>query len=301
MEGWGYSVDAKFEVKKCLFPVAGLGTRFLPVTKEIAKEMLPLVNRPIISYGVEEALASGCPEIVMVTGRAKPSIENYFDRSFELEHLLQSRGKDDLFKMIVGISNLADILYVRQREPLGLGHAVLCGEPVCRDGYFGVILPDDVFIGDPPVMAQLIEVHRKMGGSVVALEHVAPEDVSRYGIVRSEETDGGVHRILDMVEKPPLDQAPSRYAIMGRYVLSPSIFPILSELRAGAGGEIQLTDALRILATREPVWGLVYRGRRFDCGTQKGWLAANVQLALEDPALRDVILDVVRGALAQGA
>ena len=218
-------------VKKCLFPVAGLGTRFLPVTKEIAKEMLPLVNRPIISYGVEEALNSGCSDIIMITGRAKRSIENYFDRSFELEHLLKARGKDELYEKMVAISNMAEILYVRQREPLGLGHAVLCGEPFCRDGFFGVILPDDVFISDkgkstPPVMAQLIDVHNRLGGSVIALEHVAPEDVSRYGIIRSEVLSDGIHRILDMVEKPSREQAPSRYAIMGRYVLSPSIFSI---------------------------------------------------------------------------
>ena len=282
---------------KCLFPVAGLGTRFLPVTKEIAKEMLPLVNRPIISYGVEEALASGCPGIIMITGRAKRSIEDYFDRSFELEQLLKSRGKEALYEMMLKISNLADILYVRQREPLGLGHAVLCGESFCRDGYFGVLLPDDVFISERPVMAQLIEVHQRLGGSVVALELVPPKDVSRYGIVSSEDLGNGLHRIHDMVEKPALADAPGRYAIMGRYVLSPSIFPLLAEGQVGAGGEIQLTDALRRLAAVEPVWGVAYEGRRFDCGTQAGWLAANVQLALEDPSLRDVVLNLVKGAL----
>lgn len=282
---------------KCLFPVAGLGTRFLPVTKELAKEMLPLVNRPIISYGVEEALASGCPGIIMITGRAKRSIEDYFDRSFELEQLLKSRGKEALYEMMLKISNLADILYVRQREPLGLGHAVLCGESFCRDGYFGVLLPDDVFISERPVMAQLIEVHQRLGGSVVALELVPPKDVSRYGIVSSEDLGNGLHRIHDMVEKPTLADAPGRYAIMGRYVLSPSIFPLLAEGQVGAGGEIQLTDALRRLAAVEPVWGVAYEGRRFDCGTQAGWLAANVQLALEDPSLRDVVLNLVKGAL----
>ena len=282
-------------VNKCLFPVAGLGTRFLPVTKEIAKEMLPLVNRPIISYGVEEAIASGCEEIIMITGRAKRSIENYFDRSFELEDLLLRRGKKELHDMIVAISELAEILYIRQREPLGLGHAVLCGEPVCRGEYFGVILPDDVFIHEEPVLSQLIKVHEKLGGSVIALEQVEPKDVSRYGIVASEEIEPGIHRITDMVEKPSLHDAPSNYAIMGRYVLSPNIFPILHEQGTGSGGEIQLTDALRTLANTEPVWGVVYKGRRFDCGTQKGWLSANVQLALEDPELRSVVLEVVNG------
>lgn len=282
-------------VKKCLFPVAGLGTRFLPVTKEIAKEMLPLVNRPIISYGVEEALGSGCEEIIMITGRAKRSIENYFDRSFELEDLLLKRGKKNLYDMIIKISNLAEILYIRQREPLGLGHAVLCGEPVCNSEYFGVILPDDVFIHEEPVLSQLISVHERLGGSVIALEQVEVENVSRYGIVASEEIEPGIHRITDMVEKPSLADAPSNYAIMGRYVLSPNIFPVLRSQQAGAGGEIQLTDALRTLAKSEPVYGVVYKGRRFDCGTQKGWLAANVQLALEDPELRSVVLEVVNG------
>ena len=282
-------------VKKCLFPVAGLGTRFLPVTKEIAKEMLPLVNRPIISYGVEEALGSGCKEIVMITGRAKRSIENYFDRSFELEDLLLRRGKTELYDKMIAISELAEILYIRQREPLGLGHAVLCGEPVCSSEYFGVILPDDVFIHHEPVLSQLIKVHERLGGSVIALEHVEDEEVSRYGIAAGEEIEPGIFRINDMVEKPKLEQAPSHYAIMGRYVLSPEIFPILHSQGTGAGGEIQLTDALRVLAKSEPVYGVVYKGRRFDCGTQKGWLSANIQLALEDPELRKMVLKVVEG------
>ena len=282
-------------VTKCLFPVAGLGTRFLPVTKEIAKEMLPLVNRPIISYGVEEAVESGCSDIIMITGRTKRSIEDYFDSSFELESLLKLRGKTELYERVRKISDMANILYVRQHEPLGLGHAVLCGEPFCRGEYFGVILPDDVFVAEPAVMAQLIAVHERLGGTVVALEEVPQSEVSRYGVVRSEVSADGVHRILDMVEKPTLDKAPSRYAIMGRYVLSPSIFPLLAEGQVGAGGEIQLTDAMRRLLKQEPVWGVVYRGKRFDCGTQKGWLAANVQLALDDPELRDVVLDIVRG------
>ncbi|MBQ7593856.1 MAG: UTP--glucose-1-phosphate uridylyltransferase GalU [Synergistaceae bacterium] len=282
-------------VKKCLFPVAGLGTRFLPVTKEIAKEMLPLVNRPIISYGVEEALGSGCEEIVMITGRAKRSIENYFDRSFELEDLLLRRGKKELYDKMIAISELAEILYIRQREPLGLGHAVLCGEPVCSSEYFGVILPDDVFIHTEPVLSQLIKVHERLGGSVIALELVSDEDVSRYGIASGVEIEPGIFRINDMIEKPKLSEAPSNYAIMGRYVLSPEIFPILHSQGTGAGGEIQLTDALRTLAKNEPVYGVVYKGRRFDCGTQKGWLSANIQLALEDPELRKMVLKVVEG------
>ena len=283
------------KISKCVFPVAGLGTRFLPVTKELAKEMLPLVNRPIISYGVEEAIASGCDEIIMITGRAKRSLENYFDRSFELEELLKSRGKMELYEEMVRISNMAEILFIRQREPLGLGHAVLCAEPVCKNEYFAVALPDDVFINDSePVISQLIKVHEKMGGSVIALEEVAPENVSRYGIVKSQfEIEPGLHKIIDMTEKPKLEDAPSNLAIMGRYVLSPTIFEILKNQNAGTGGEIQLTDAIKTLCPQEPVWGVVYNGRRFDCGTQKGWLAANVQLAMDDPELREVILKIV--------
>ena len=289
------------KIKKCVFPVAGLGTRFLPVTKELAKEMLPLVNRPIISYGVEEAIASGCNEIIMITGRAKRSIEDYFDRSFELEEMLKSRGKMVLYEKMLKIANMAEILFVRQRQPLGLGHAVLCAEPMCKDEFFAVALPDDVFINkDDPVIAQLIRVHEKMGGSVIALEEVEPENVSRYGIVKTQfEVEPGVHKIIDMVEKPIQEEAPSNLAIMGRYVLSPKIFELLHNQQAGTGGEIQLTDSLKTLCTQEPVWGVVFKGRRFDCGTQKGWLSANVQLALEDPELRLVILDVVNKELGK--
>ena len=289
------------KITKCVFPVAGLGTRFLPVTKELAKEMLPLVNRPIISYGVEEAVASGCGEIIMITGRAKRSIENYFDRSFELEYLLKARGKEDLYNMIIKIYDMAEILFIRQREPLGLGHAVLCSEPVCKNEYFAVALPDDVFVNDAnPVLSQLIHVHEKMGGSVIALEEVDNENISRYGVAKSQfEVEPGIHKIIDMVEKPKTEDAPSNLAIMGRYVLSPTIFELLSKQQAGSGGEIQLTDALKTLCTQEPVWGVVYKGRRFDCGTQKGWLSANVQLALEDKELRGVILDIVKKELGE--
>jgi UTP--glucose-1-phosphate uridylyltransferase len=270
-----------------------LGTRFLPVTKEIAKEMLPLVNRPIISYGVEEAVESGCPDIIMITGRTKRSIEDYFDSSYELESLLKKREQKELYEKIRKISETTNILYARQSEPLGLGHAILCGEPFCRNEPFGVILPDDVFVSDVAVLRQLVNVHRERGGTVVALEKIPREEVSRYGIVRSTIESDGIHRILDMVEKPAPDAAPSDYAIMGRYVLSPSIFPLLAEKNVGAGGEIQLTDAIKRLLRDEPVWGVVYQGRRFDCGTQKGWLAANIQLALTDPDLRPMILKIV--------
>ena len=200
-----------------------------------------------------------------------------------------------LYEEMIKISNMAEILFIRQREPLGLGHAVLCAEPVCKNEYFAVALPDDVFINDKdPVLSQLIKVHEKMGGTVIALEEVAPENVSRYGIVESQfEIEPGLHKITGMVEKPELENAPSNLAIMGRYVLSPTIFEILKKQQAGTGGEIQLTDAIKTLCPKEPVWGVVYNGRRFDCGTQKGWLAANVRLAMDDPELREVIQKIV--------
>ena len=284
------------EIMKCLFPVAGLGTRFLPATKEIAKEMLPLVDRPIITYGVEEAIAAGCREMVMITGRSKKAIEDYFDRSFELEHMLKARNKSSLYDEVVSIASMAVFIYLRQHSPLGLGHAVLCGEPVCRSSPFGVILPDDVMIAEPSVLAQLIAVQRERGGSVIALEEVPLEETSRYGVVAAEIAGEGVYRIHDMVEKPGPEKAPSNLAIMGRYVLTPTVFSILKNQQKGAGGEIQLTDALRTLARTEPVWGVVYRGRRFDCGTQPGWLSANIQLAMENPVLREVVLKALENS-----
>lgn len=281
------------KVSKCLFPVAGLGTRFLPATKETPKEMLPLIDRPIIHYGVEEAVSSGCGDVIFVTGRGKRSIEDYFDRSWELEDLLERRGKDDLCSLVRDITQMARFSYVRQSEPLGLGHAVLCGELMCQDGPFGVILPDDVMRGETPVLRQLIQVYERYGGSVIALEEVAPGETSRYGIVAADAVGDGVFRLRDMVEKPPEGRAPSNYAIMGRYVLSPTIFEELHALHPGAGGEYQLTDALRALLLREPIWGYLYRGRRLDCGTKRGWLRATITMALEDPELREILQEVL--------
>ncbi len=279
---------------KCLFPVAGLGTRFLPATKDIPKEMLPLIDRPIIHYGVEEAVASGCRDIVFVTGRSKRSIEDYFDRSIELEHLLEQRGQKKTRDELVHISEMANFAYVRQSEPLGLGHAVLCGESCCNESHFGLILPDDVIISDTPVLGQLAAIHASLGGSVIALEEVAWEETSRYGIIEGEACGEGVFRISNLVEKPPLGQAPSRLAIIGRYLLSPSIFPLLRAGKKGVGGEIQLTDALRELLSKEPVYGLLYKGERLDCGTKKGWLKATLTMALRDPELNGFVMDIVR-------
>lgn len=284
-------------VRKCLFPVAGMGTRFLPATKEIPKEMLPLIDRPLIHYGVEEAAESGCEEIVFVTGRGKRSIEDYFDRSTELEQLLIEKGKPEYADMVKHISEMASFAYVRQSEPLGLGHAVLCGESCCRGGFFGVILPDDVMLsppGTPPVLKQLIDVHQHLGGSVIALEEVAREETSRYGIISGELHEKGIYRITDLVEKPDPEIAPSRLAVMGRYVLSPSIFDLLRSSQKGAGGEIQLTDAIRSLSLREPVWGIMYRGERFDCGTNLSWLRATIAMAVRQRDLREIVFEEVR-------
>ena len=277
------------KLSMCLFPVAGLGTRFLPATKETPKEMMPLLDRPIIHYGVEEAVQSGCTDVVFVTGRAKRSIEDYFDRSPELEELLESRGKEDLCEMVRTISQMARFAYVRQNEPLGLGHAVLCGEAICRSAPFGVILPDDVMLGDPPVLRQLMDVQARFGGSVVALEEVPEKHTSRYGIVQGEKLGDDVWKITDLVEKPDSGKAPSNLAIMGRYVLSPGIFDELHALSPGAGGEYQLTDALRGLMEKEPLWGVVYRGERLDCGTKESWLEATIRLASKDPEMREMI------------
>lgn len=290
-------------VTKCLFPVAGMGTRFLPATKEIPKEMLPLIDRPLIHYGVEEAVESGCGEIVFVTGRGKRAIEDYFDRSTELEQILIEKGKPEYADMVKRISEMASFAYVRQSEPLGLGHAVLCGESCCGGGFFGVILPDDVMLSsadDPPVLKQLIDVHHRLGGSVVALEEVAREEASRYGIISGEMQEEGIYRITDLVEKPDPDNAPSRLAVMGRYVLSPSIFGLLRDAPRGSGGEIQLTDAIRTLSAREPVWGIMYRGERFDCGTNESWLRATVAMAIRRDDLRRIVFEEVRQLASWG-
>ena len=285
---------SKSTLQKCLFPVAGLGTRFLPATKDIPKEMLPLIDRPIIHYGVEEAVLSGCRDIVFVTGRGKRSIEDYFDRSMELENLLEQRGQVEIRDELVRISEMANFAYVRQSEPLGLGHAVLCGEPCFGDSHFGLILPDDVILSEKPVLGQLAEVHAALGGSVLALEEVPWEETSRYGIIEGQDCGGGVFRISNLVEKPAPGEAPSRFAIIGRYLLSPSIFKHLRSAGVGVWGEIQLTDALKELLVEEPVYGVLYKGKSMDGGTKKGWLKATITMALRDPELNGFVMDIVR-------
>ena len=286
-------------VRKAVFPAAGLGTRFLPATKAQPKEMLPLVDKPIIQYGVEEALASGADNIILVTGRGKNAIEDHFDVAFELETFLEARGKTELLEEIRKISNLINVSYVRQGEPLGLGHAVLVTQPLVGREPFAVILADDVIDAEPPAVRQMIDVFEELDGPVLAIEQVPQSAVSSYGIVDAEDIRPGVYRIRDMVEKPPRDEAPSNLAIIGRYVLTPDIFPALEETarEKDRTGEIQLTNALRKLLKKRPIYGCRIEGVRHDTGNKLGFLKAVVYFALRRPDLRDQFTDYLRGIL----
>jgi UTP--glucose-1-phosphate uridylyltransferase len=273
-------------VRKAVFPAAGLGTRFLPATKAQPKEMLPLVDKPIIQYGVEEAVASGVDNIILVTGRGKNAIEDHFDVSVELETFLEARGKLELLAEIRKISNLINFAYVRQGEPLGLGHAVLVTRELVGDEPFAVILGDDVIDADPPALKQMIDVYHQVDGPVLAVERVPEQDVSSYGIVEVEQANGdGIFRIRDLVEKPPREQAPSNLAIIGRYVLTPDVFPALVATKADRTGEIQLTNGLRRLLQDRPIYAYEVKGVRHDTGNKLGFLKAVVYFALKRPDL----------------
>src|SRR5947208_7249033 len=274
-------------VRKAVFPAAGLGTRFLPATKAQPKEMLPLVDKPIIQYGVEEAVGSGVDNIILVTGRGKNAIEDHFDVSVELETFLEARGKKELLAEIRKISNLINFSYVRQGEPLGLGHAVLVTRPLVGDEPFAVILGDDVIDATPPALRQMIDVFEEVNGPVLAIERVPREDVSPYGIIAGEEIRPGVYRIHDLVEKPPRDEAPSDLAIIGRYILTPDIFPALAATVSDRTGEIQLTNGLRQLLKSRPIYGCQIDGVRHDTGNKLGFLKAVVYFALKRPDLAD--------------
>ena len=278
-------------IRKAVFPVAGLGTRFLPVTKDIPKEMMPLIDRPLIHHGVDEAVASGCNDIIFVTGTGKETIFQYFQHSPELEAHLTETGKEELAEQLRKIPELADFHYTLQEKPLGLGHAVLCAEEFCKDEYFGLLLPDDVMIAEPTVLAQLESVRERYSGSVLSLEEVDRNETSRYGIVDAEEVEPGVYRVKALVEKPDPKDAPSNLAIMGRYVLSPSVFRHLKTIKRGSGGEYQLTDAIASMLEEEPVYALLYKGRRLDCGVREGWIRATIIKALQYPDLRDIVID----------
>jgi UTP--glucose-1-phosphate uridylyltransferase len=281
-------------IRKALFPAAGLGTRFLPATKAQPKEMLPLVDKPIIQYSVEEAVASGVSNIILVTGRGKNAIEDHFDVSIELETLLEARGQTAQLEEIRKISNMINFAYVRQGEPLGLGHAVLVGRELIGNEPFAVILGDDVIDADPPALAQMIRVYEKYDGPVIAVERVPEETVSSYGVLDAEPLGDGVYRILDLVEKPPRDQAPSNLAIIGRYILTPDIFDHLQATTADRTGEIQLTNGLRSLLASRPLYGYEVDGVRHDTGNKLGFLKAVVYFALRRPDLAEPFREYLR-------
>jgi UTP--glucose-1-phosphate uridylyltransferase len=274
-------------IRKAVFPVAGLGTRFLPATKAQPKEMLPLVDKPIIQYGVEEAVASGIDNVILVTGRGKNAIEDHFDVSVELETFLEARGKTAQLAEIRKISNLINFSYVRQGEPLGLGHAVLVTRVLVGDEPFAVLLADDVIDAAPPALDQMIRLFERVGGPVVAVERVPPEEVSAYGIVASEPLGGGLHRIVDLVEKPLAHEAPSTLAIIGRYILTPDVFPELEGAANDHTGEIQLTTGLRRLLAKRPLYACEVKGVRHDTGNKLGFLRAVVYFALRRPDLAE--------------
>jgi UTP--glucose-1-phosphate uridylyltransferase len=282
------------KVRKAVFPAAGLGTRFLPATKSSPKEMLALVDKPLIQYVVEEAVASGIESVIIVTGRGKAAIEDHFDVSFELEKLLGERGKAAELKAMRAISEMARVSYVRQKEALGLGHAVLQARDLVGDEPFAVMLSDDIIDSRTPALKQLLDVYEKYDAPVVAVFEVAGEAISRFGVIDGEEVEPGVYRIKDMVEKPKLADAPSDLAIIGRYVLTPDIFAEIEETQPGAIGEIQITDAMRSLLKRRPFYAVRFEGTRYDAGDKLGFLIATVAFALKHPELAEDFKDYLK-------
>ncbi|MEC8775355.1 MAG: UTP--glucose-1-phosphate uridylyltransferase GalU [Pseudomonadota bacterium] len=282
-------------VRKAIFPVGGLGTRFLPATKAMPKEMLPVVDKPLIQYAVEEAAAAGIEEFVFVTGRGKAAIEDHFDVSYELEKTLGERGRDDVLDAIRGIGlEPGEISYTRQMDPMGLGHAVWCARKHVGNEPVAVLLADDLIMSNAPCLGQLIDVHKETGGNVVAVEEVPAEHTDRYGVLDIDSDDGTRASVRGLVEKPDPAEAPSRLAIIGRYVLMPEVFEHLAKFETGAGGEIQLTDAMAKMIGHIPFHGLRFEGRRFDCGDKIGFFEANLAFALEREELRDDIAGVLK-------
>ena len=273
------------KIKKAVFPAAGFGTRFLPATKAIPKEMLPLVDKPLIQYAVEEAKSSGLSEIIIVTGMGKTAIEDHFDTSFELEKALQERGKTELLKMIEEVSGMVHFAYTRQKKPLGLGHAIGITKNLINNEPFAVFLGDDIIDSEVPVMRQMMEVHKRFGTTVLAVQKVPKSQAHLYGIIKGQKMGQGIYRVLDLVEKPQ-SNPPSNLATIERDILSPGIFTALEETKPGKGGEIQLTDALRILVRTQEIYALEFEGTRYDAGDKLGFLKANVSLALKRPELR---------------
>ncbi len=281
-------------VRKAIFPVGGLGTRFLPATKAMPKEMLPVVDKPLIQYAVEEARAAGIEQFIFVTGRGKTAIEDHFDYSSELHHILVSRDKQDLWKMLEStMMPVGQVAYTRQPEPLGLGHAVWCARDLVRDEPFAVLRADDLILSPEPCLKQMIDAHKTAGGNMVAVMDVAREHTSRYGIVDPDSEKGRLVGVKGLVEKPRPANAPSTLAVIGRYILQPEVFFNLNRQERGAGGEIQLTDALADLIGAMPFNGYRFEGRRFDCGDKVGFLEANIAFALERPDMGDQLREIL--------
>lgn len=274
-------------VRKAIFPVAGRGTRFLPATKAQPKEMLPIVDKPTVQYGVEEAIDSGIEGIIMVTGRNKRAMEDHFDISYELEEELKKSGKTDLLKLVQDISAMVDIHYIRQKESRGLGHAILCARSFIDNEPFAVLLPDDLIVSEVPCLKQLIDVYKEYRTTVIGVQRVPEEDVSKYGIVSCKQVEDRVYKINDLVEKPEPDKAPSNMAIIGRYIITPSIFKHIENTEPGKAKEIQLTDALKSLMHNEAMYAYEFEGKRFDVGDRIGFLQANVEFALHRDDLKE--------------
>ncbi|MEN8190984.1 MAG: UTP--glucose-1-phosphate uridylyltransferase GalU [Thermodesulfobacteriota bacterium] len=286
------------KVKKAVFPVAGLGTRFLPATKAMPKEMLPVVDKPLIQYAVEEALASGIEQLIFVTGGGKGALEDHFDRSVQLEETLRQRQKVELLKQVESIvPESGTIIYTRQSEPLGLGHAIWCARDVVGDEPFAVLLADDLIQSDTPVLHNMITEFDRLRASTVAVIEVPKEETSRYGILDADQPNEETFRVRGMVEKPPAEEAPSNLAVIGRYILTPRIFDILGKQKIGAGNEIQLTDAMSQLLDEQPIFGYRFKGVRFDCGDKAGFQMANLAFALEHPEIKDTLEPYLKNLL----
>lgn len=287
------------KVRKAVIPAAGLGTRFLPATKAQPKEMLPIVDKLTLQYIIEEAVDSGIDEILIITGRNKSSIENHFDKSVELELELEKSGKDELLAEVRKISDMVNIYYIRQKEPKGLGHAIHCAKNFIGNEPFAVLLGDDIVFNDKPCLKQIIEAYDEYKTSILGVQEVADEDVSKYGIVEGKHIEDRIYMVKGLIEKPSKEEAPSNIAILGRYIINPAIFEILENTEPGKGGEIQLTDALRVLAEKEAMYAYNFEGKRYDVGNKQGFLEATVEFALRRDDLREEFLDYLERTVAR--
>lgn len=291
----------KKRIKKAVIPAAGLGTRFLPATKAQPKEMLPIVDKPAIQYIVEEAVQSGIEDILIITGRNKRAIEDHFDKSVELELTLEEKEDRELLDLVRNISSLANIHYIRQKEPKGLGHAIYCAKTFINNEPFAVLLGDDIVDSKTkPCLQQLIDIYNEYGASIIGVQEVPKADVSKYGIVSGKMVDERLYKVNNLVEKPSIEDAPSNIAILGRYIIEPEIFEILEHTKPGAGGEIQLTDALKELSTKQDVYAYIFEGRRYDIGNKLGFLQATVEFALKREDLKDAFIAYLRHLITKG-